>query len=164
MEQRIENYLHFYLGCECKLKMVPRIGGLSGTMKLECHLLCAATAPTKKDDKVEVVLLLRPLSDMTEEELRCYVNSIYNDIYSMDVEIKELSKVQENNAVGAIVFCEDEERIGLTINIDRGIVFSSNGTELMVEQFKYTKQLLSQGFDLFNLIEAGLALDKTENI
>jgi hypothetical protein len=40
-------------------------------------------------------------------------------------------------------------------------MFSANGSFLSVSPFTTTKYLLSKCFDLFNLIEVGLAIDAT---
>ena len=85
----------------------------------------------------DIKLVLRHLPDMTESELKDHLCFIYNEIFQYKPEIKTFQ-----------ILCEDEERLGLTINIDRGIVFSTNGQELMVNQFELTMKLLKQGFDL----------------
>jgi hypothetical protein len=85
MSKDIKDYLHLYLGCEC-INEEGKIGRFSG---------------------IDVCkLLLRPLSDMTQEEFRIDCNLINP-----------------------------------------------------VERFRFR---LSKGFDLFGLIDAGLALDATK--
>ena len=122
MEKNIENYLPFYLGCTLDngniLKAVHSDGSIETLYR--GHL-----TNYWSPEEAELKPILRPLSDMTEEELQECGNMIYD--FSGDPELNDHK-------------WQDFE-IGLA-----------------PEQFHY---LLSKHFDLFGLIDAGLAIDST---
>lgn len=121
MKKDIKDYLHLYLGCECMTEDGRR-GRFSGFDVVEKNYSIVMITVRFSDDPLDhdwtvlndneecdrIKLILRPLSDMTEDEKT------------------------------------EEYKIGLDPGIE--------------EQFRW---LLSKGFDLFGLIEAGLAIDKT---
>ncbi len=150
MKKEIVNYLHLYLGCEvqtefgigalievrrdptkkqitgikrsfctdeCRIAFAKRIeGGTFSKVYSEVDPSPAGNATWLHISKMK--LLLRPLSDMTEEELFEFKK----------IDIGKYPKAHD------LIRC-DAERV---------------------------KYLLSKGFDLFNLIEANLAEDKTK--
>lgn len=118
--KRIENYLHYYLGCDvmvpdekeaCKLVAV---NDQSGYIDSGCDYPLAEIKP-----------LLRPLFEITEEEAAMAFKSA-----------SPRGKVEGRQV----------------------IKYYSNVSFLEPPEFHY---LLSRGFDLFGLIDAGLAIDKT---
>jgi hypothetical protein len=113
----IKDYIHFYLEAEAffdnKIWIINKIG--AGTVRL---IRREAFGKHVECRYGECMLILRPLSDMTDEEFDEWRN-IDTDVYSHI----------------------------------RGSVFH-HGSE--------TKYLLDRHFDLFGLIEAGLAIDKTK--
>ena len=126
-QKKLEDYLHFYLGCKVKhaaftkplkLKSVGVNGGtISGLDFGEIHFDLRAK---------NIKPLLRPLSSMTEEEMKECGNMIYDYSNDPDLNIWEWRDFE----------------IGLA-----------------PEQYHW---LLSKGFDLFGLIEAGLAIDSSK--
>jgi hypothetical protein len=138
MEKNIKDYLHLYLGCECMMTKISYhavhelILSQKRSFKLDGKLLQYFIEPTTK---AEIKPILRPLSDMNDEEFRWLedethfhpggFNSHDNDV---TIEWKE-EMIEEIN---------------------------EHGTP---EIFLF---LLSKHFDLFSLIEAGLAIDKTK--
>lgn len=118
-EKNIKDYLHLYLGCECLLHlelgtMSEKLTGVTENEDGEtiCYFLNSNKSFRKSDT---VKLLLRPLSDMTEEEKKEYGKG------------KSFINVQY----------------------------------LSPADFMY---LLLRHFDVFGLIESGLAIDKEEYI
>jgi hypothetical protein len=112
------NYLHLYLGCDCydhfnacKIVLTPK--AYAGYME---HW-------TNPEDG-QIKPILRPLSDMTEEEIEWLDE--HDDFYD-----KNLSDETEPFVI----------------------------IEWQAERIKY---LISKHFDVFGLIEAGLAIDKTK--
>ncbi|NEM96177.1 hypothetical protein [Pontibacter burrus] len=86
-------------------------------------------------------LLLRPLADITEEELK-WLNRItdYDKPIPDELMQRALADIKK-----------------------QGIDAFAFGEELHARQvFEVTRYLLSRGFDLFNWIEQGKALDKTK--
>lgn len=130
MDKKIQDYLHLYLGCECRMtkSSYHAVHELHLSVKtsftLTAKLLHYFIAPTTM---AVIKPLLRPLSDMTEEELQECGNLVYD-------------------------FSDDQS--GLDLNNHRWEDFYLTTSE----QFHW---LLSRHFDLFGLIESGLAIDKT---
>lgn len=99
-----------------------------------------------KYDWFEVKPILRPLSDMTEEEAVEVAKLSEWEPHFRDVKV-------ERTQYGDLVVRWDG-------CLEGGEVFNATGAEFYCqEQFHY---LLSRGFDLFNLIESGLAIDSTK--
>jgi hypothetical protein len=115
----LRNYLHLYLGCEGELTAPDGIPYLK-TEKLNTWLLNEISEKRKSFKPI-----LRPLSDLTEEEM---------------------DYVVENH--------------GLVNRGQSPDIFVIGWRSFQPETFMY---LLKQGFDLFGLIEAGLAIDKTKH-
>jgi len=125
MKKDIKDYLHLYLGCEIYSRNVNEIiGKLEGVQGNIIHFRVRGVWYSPK--WVGYQLVLRPLSDMSEEEKK----NISFDAY------KVLRKEQSRIATGT----------------ERAVTWAARQTEY----------LLKQGFDLFGLIEAGLAIDKTK--
>lgn len=115
--KKIEDYLHLYLGCEAYWQE----DGIKSTYPkaIDYDML-------KNADWIKP--LLRPLSDITEEEL--------DDCTILSADMMNI--------------------ISDPFSKERMIVeFECNA--------RVNKYLLSKGFDLFGLIEDGLAIDKTKN-
>lgn len=113
----INDYLHLYLGCECQFGYIDRIGRLSGIDERYGWQIFYPGNPIVPYRFVRpelIKLLLRPLSDMTREEL-----------------------LERGNYL-------------LEIN---------HGANIEAEYFRW---MVSHGFDVFGLISAGLAIDKTK--
>lgn len=155
-ERKIQDYLHFYLGQQvlinsmgedvvCDLITVSRDGGAfaSGTTKRGQKLNAHGMLEGAK-------LLLRPLSDMTEEEAIELVK--VREWKSYGPHPRERKYETYKNAFGQIVVQWGHE----------GDLRSKNVPQTK-ESF-YPEELpflLSRGFDLFNLIPDGLAINKT---
>lgn len=122
--KNIKDYLHLYLGCEIVWKDKRGYWFPENRTHIEFT--------NTKDRIIYMILLseakplLRPLSDITEEELRqC-----------------------------SIVYCEGHNNCD-TEDVCEWIAEWAGGAAI-------TKYLLSKHFDLFGLIESGLAIDKTK--
>ena len=158
--KELKDYLHLYLGAKVRYNYYDYNEDTWTIWEtLTPHLLDKITTDCSiKSIKIQ----LRRLSDMTEEEGKEMINSIYHSIYNHETEIKKLSRFENDDSVGFVAYAADDDRLSVTIEIDRGIEFYVRGNEMVVKQFDITKSLLSKHFDLFGLIEAGLAIDKTQ--
>lgn len=139
MEKKIEQYLHLYNGCEVLL---------GDPNWKRSDISPADRAPYTDPDYGKPVmtkldfplmqhfasmkghLLLRPLSDMTEEE---------------QTEVGEIERDVMDDFRGQYIPKEQEE-----------------WTHNAFPEAAKTFYLLSKGFDLFGLIDSGLAIDKTK--
>jgi len=88
----------------------------------------------------QVKLILRPLSDMQDDELKTIARISNIDFKERSLDHALALENIKANGIKAIKFDENLKPI---------------------EVFEITRYLLSRGFDLFGLIEAGIAIDKT---
>lgn len=206
MDKRIEDYLHLYLGCEGlylagygvhgKKQVKAKFVGFTSQGKL--ILICYDI--TGKEwgydvvaDFYEFIPAIRPLSDMTEEEVIVLFNlgrGLYHDNKIDAVKRYATNEFYLRKGVAEYIFgyCDgfnNDVRVlsGYTFYIKQyyikddlcvtdlgftstpshfnpikeidGFISCYNQTEIFIH-------LLKQGFDLFGLIDAGLAIDKTK--
>lgn len=128
MGKKIEDYLHLYLGCECKIvghKEVDYIRMVNETGLSICT--GANNVGVQLWYKSNVCKpILRPLSDITEEELKEYLS--FRD-------------AANDMGIG---------KYGINMGSHTGL---SEGAGCL--------WLTKHGFDIFFLIESGLAIDKS---
>lgn len=138
MEKKNEDYLHLYLGCEV---MVMDEDGQTFRDRLE-QVFYAKNGDREfgiyewgllpiKDYR-EIKLLLRPLSSMTVKEICTIFNEAFAPSFATD-NIKAVS----------------------------GSLFGLHKFISEYGDFDSIQKLLKLGFDLFGLIDAGLAIDST---
>lgn len=141
----IKEYLHLYLGCQCEHTCWDDAGDdMPGSKKtrrtgeLDLSIL-------EDIDWFRPKLLLRPLSDMTEEEFE---------------QFRTITGYPNHNATF-------EGADGVHIKYRYGKKSTVNGfkTSININSIRpdMLKYLLSRGFDLFNLVSDGLAINKTES-
>lgn len=148
MAKDIKDYLHLYLLADVLVQGEERTGRLTGTMNgnYECEIqFRLVDNPHHSEEEPETVnaddvkLCLRPLSDISEEEKDAFI-----EICGLEPEdISCLVRSRDD------FFPEPETSFGTAhlTNIAQwsvGVIY-----------------LLSKQFDLFQLIELGLAIDKT---
>jgi len=112
------------------------------------------TRPTEDVDWVKTPSLYQ-LSDMTEEQAQELFHIIWNLQWgeSMWGTLTNIEKYYEyENSIGFKAI-DGESKVGLTVELDRGVELSFDGAKMKVNQFLATKYLLDNNFDLFNLIE-----------
>lgn len=155
MEKNIKDYLHFHLGCEIRHDKGIYVGTLTSigfhTAEIFCDYLKrneGHRVPPGKDFGYFSILIerlkpvLRPLSDMTEEE---------------SIEIAKIHKYDVPDDDGVM-----EEIVSIYGN-GGGILML--GAYLPVSHYlEGLLWLLKNHFDLFGLIESGLAIDKTKQL
>jgi hypothetical protein len=143
-ERDIKDYLHLYLGCDMQYNTHHE-------PQNEPYILTAKNL----DEAIEFEErpILRPLSDITDEEIR--------ELFRHDKISKEYSNVsyQRELVMNNIL-------MGITVNYD---VTTPDGTYSHSWTLRFSainahdfKWLLSKHFDLFQLIDAGLAISKTK--
>lgn len=131
----IKDYLHLYLPFEAVIAPVLEN---ENTTKAEINSLDVWKERCYDTDGFDwsfknVLPILRPLSDMAEEEFR------------------EVLYDETTEEFGGITFMEQFKNAIENINIEDVVLTPHQ-----------TKYLLTQHFDLFGLIESGLALSKSE--
>jgi hypothetical protein len=146
MEKNIKDYLHLYLGC--KVREVMSLGDDEYTLTK----LSLAYHAIREGNKIFPIL--RPLSDMTEEEAKIYFG------ISESAEVYKKNMYDDHSEF--LYRWEDRRR---KYNTSDGMAHSAVGIAHNCENADMTPTqflfLLSKHFDLFGLIEAGLAIDAT---
>lgn len=167
LTKNIADYLPYYIGQEVNHPSDRSLFKLVGVNEFGLPIITGdfsgGTHNVEQTGRVcldEIKLYLRPLSSMTEEEMK-ELHILFFDPSSREIYTQKIKK---------IVFYKDEPRrhikhgtgIGYT-TLDENLDHISSGTlsfsRFNANQFHY---LLKQGFDLFGLIEANLAVDKTK--
>jgi len=135
----LKDYLHFYEGALCRWRYVDYPPGqwnvLAPLSKRDIARLC----DDHSVDKIEI--RLRPLSDFGEKEIRAIAKIVGKE--------DQLSDVKSMN----YVITQVKEHGLAAFSVPDG-------------EFKFVPELirylLSEHFDIFGLIEAGLAIDSTK--
>lgn len=184
MGKEIKDYLHLYLGCECVVEQDLEMEGFETRTlttasilgkKNQFLTLIGGSSVQKPFAAEEIKPILRPLSDMTEEEMIGLLQSMV----PQDMETKPTDEdydlemfrndeglmVDGDVAVGANITCicyVGQIAIRESGDID---MFDEDGKpERVINQPAGFHYLLSKHFDLFGLIESGLAIDKTKQL
>ena len=134
MSIKLSDYVHYYLGQHVQLP--------DGAT----YLLKPSNLPSnfsETSDPVHGKLLLRPLSSMASNEKKDLAIILFN------------CNEKEYNAFNSATKDRLEEE---TFHLILGYF----GTLSFGQSIKITAYLLKHGFDLFGLIDAGLAIDKTK--
>lgn len=146
----IKDYLHLYIGCTLKSKtgtvrLMSVIAEINPNTNWGIAVLNGNQSYTTEVG--EYLPVLRPLSDMKQEDIKDWDDniSITHTVYAVEVDSKnDFGEFTEIYPDGSI----------LSKSKDDGDIRPINGGELF-------RILLSKGFDLFNLISEGLAIDST---
>jgi hypothetical protein len=155
--KKLEDYLHLYLGCDVQAdgNLVGKLLGYSARGFKEDDVMVFYTVQMSDDEDYWTVFnddrsmdrikpILRPLSDMTQEEAIETTKPvvIYGNVRKYEVYENSFGKkvVSWGESMREKYVPQDE-----TCYVPRQFVF-----------------LLSKHFDLFGLIEAGIAIDKTK--
>lgn len=176
MSKEINNYLHLHLGCEvCFEQSNYHFVHNYAIHKGDIKILTASLLHCIEYHSNKLIFkpILRPLSDMTEEEI-IHLLWVNNDSEQLDADCR-ISKEEIIQAIDEQVFDKEHNRwrimyscrcfVGTFIiegNGDMELYDEDDdlqGLENRSESFRY---LLKQHFDLFNLIPEGLAIDKTK--
>jgi hypothetical protein len=133
----IKDYLHLYLGCDVARfdsEGVRYKNAVNGAWLIEAFEKGGRNFYTYKP-------ILRPISDMQDDELKAIAKI-------SDIDFKERSF--DHACALANVKTHGLNAIKFNENLNP------------IEVFEISRFLLSCGFDLFGLIESGIALDKTK--
>jgi hypothetical protein len=161
-----KDILHLYLGCDVQHRD-GWIGTLRGVIREDrpSYQPLQIEAPNGKLvywDYKDILPVFRPLSSMTEEEGKELIGLIYQSIFQDTPAIATIEKLTEDDKVGFIAFEKELNlRLSVTVEVDRGVEFYENGSQMKVRQFDITRWLFSKHFDIFNLIPSNLAKDAT---
>lgn len=146
MSIELKDVIHLYLGCEVKTisEFPARLvwAGILGSEAQKYGTLVGGMSTTRHWEP-ENKLVLRPLSDMTEEE----ANAIWKILDWNEA-------IHPPHRIGDILSEFD------TIERDDGTSENSHWGHLV----KIMPYLLKQGFDLFGLIESGQAIQSSSEM
>jgi len=154
---QLKEVIHFYL--RCPVWITRNIEGNPVIEQLTPHMLYDDYDELCEPSGERMRLMLRPLSSMTEEEMKHIWKLIHrrdfvgNNIIWFDKESSSSAK--------RWVLSSGCERLGIEMT---GNIWADSD----LHHFKYnphfaTAYLLSRGFDLFGLIESNQAIDTTHN-
>ena len=164
--KEIKDYLHLYLGSEClyeykfttqdgiEIRKAKMIGfcenGVVELRPIDKHGNTSSTVTLRRDVR-GIKLILRPLSDMTNSEAQVFYRNYWGKDYAEDW----------SGDTGSAYFNPKKVQITKehTMRIFEGLDYET-GDFLTVARM--IPQLLRCGFDLFGLIESGLAISKTQ--
>lgn len=141
--KKIEDYLPLYYGCECLWE--DNEGNTGGRTELDSYTLTGFY-----DRQLKVRPILRPLADILNTE----AFEVYKLYFG-----KEQAEDWSGDT-GSAYYSPKKVRVMAehALRIFRGEDYETGDFMKVVSIVPY---LLKQGFDLFNLIPEGLAVDKT---
>lgn len=149
MEKKIEDYLHLYIGCFCKVDNRSHTHRLTG-VKNGAALFRSTNGMVAMNN---VKPILRPLADMTNGEIK--------EIGKIEG-LANLGDIQKfgDDCIGAV---DDTYKLMFETSPLTIVYLKKNGADYtLAKPFEITQYLLSKHFDLFGLIQAGLAIDITK--
>lgn len=141
MKKNIKDNIHLYIDSDAKILWVE---------DKSFHDVNLKNLNIVKHDDGGVVLALRPLSDMKDDEAIELIKVTTDPKRHDSIEIVELTSDHIWYVDGELWHSD-----GISEMYDKALFFS----HLASEQFRY---LLSKGFDVFNLIDVGLGIDITK--
>lgn len=139
MKKDIKDYLHLYMGCEC----IANSGTSRNRFKLDPFSI-----NYYKDVLGIVYPILRPLSSMDISEAKMMLLQVE---FFTDHQVNVL-EVSDNSFIGIVYEIQYN---------DVGRFWKKQQSLTRNLEPAHIKFMLSKGFDLFNLIPEGLAIDST---
>lgn len=144
---KLQDYLHYYMGCKAITTDDNEQAELVGVSDDNAHLVHDGTGSYGTCDISGVKPILRRLEDMTEVEGVDLAKLQHNPTRHKDIEVLYI-KTEHLHYIDGTRWSGD----GVSEYNEYFVDFS----QMKADQFHY---LLSKGFDLFGLIDAGLAVD-----
>lgn len=149
--KELKDYIHLYLGCKCLIQQFGEHPKSFGVISCVEHgdslVMIIDSGPNTRAIRItEIKLVLRPLSSMTDVEVR---------------ELIQYDKLCEEYKSLVYEFFPDGKRIEIqwSVETDDGIKIPNNWTLSLIEMNAHDfAWALKKGFDLFGLKEAGLAI------
>lgn len=155
MKKELKDYLHLYLGCQIRFHSnLTETWGIWN--KMSCSDIQLAVAHIGFGEKCQIQL--RPLSDMTEEERKELWEFVFNRKFGENGTEYLRDHLPIPTGRTRWVLTSGVERLGIQFN--GRIWYDSDLQHWNFSQHEVTRWLLSRSFDLFDLIESGLAINK----
>lgn len=163
--KELKDYLHYYLGCD-SINLIngykAKLLGIDTAYDMPCKIIQEIGTFWIKYEEIKPIL--RRIEDITEEELLSIVQLCYVNIFKMQGSFERIQHVYEDGSAGIICYDSDppnnqEFRIGLTIEMERGIELSIDSSKMMLPVFDLQLHLYKLNIDLHGLIDANLAID-----
>lgn len=171
-----KDYLHLYLGCECVMEISSyhAVHELHLSKKVP-FVLTGKLLHYFSDTTTKAVIkpILRPLQYAEKDEIEHIIWLVNDSAVHLDDDSR-ISKEEASNSIDVIEPDDNAIVVYFTIRCFEGKLYLSNHSGLLrmydeedkeqpiefkPELFRY---LLSKRFDLFGLIDAGLAINKTQ--
>jgi hypothetical protein len=171
-QRKISDYLHLYIGCD-KAAYDPDRKIDNEPYPLFPFYWSNHEYVIKGISEGKFKLCLRPLSDMTEEEMRGLIKILFSDVEDKisDDELQDVEMFYWDNStmvdgdiqVGANFDCRCFEGQLAIRECGSMFLWDADGKELrwLTNIPEASRYLLGLGFDLYKLIPDGLVIDKT---
>jgi hypothetical protein len=161
--KEIKDYIHHYIGCDVAYHFEGR-GKLVGISASEVEkgkviaIIDIGIVDFQEWYVEECKPILRKLSSMTEVEARDIAVIMFGQPDSV--------KWRLENKTNYLNVYRKHYHISFTIDLASGDVdiYDEGGIQTTINHHFITKYLLSKGFDLFGLIDAGLAIEKDSGL
>ena len=118
-------------------------------------------------ENVKITPVLRSIEDMTQEELIAITKLVYISIFGENIDVDNIQPKEVVTSGGSVGLISHhygfDERLGLTIEIARGVEFSVESSKMNIPQFDVFAEVLKMGIDLFNLIDNNEAVENANN-
>lgn len=166
--RELKNYINLYIGCECMIgdlnwKPETNLNGLAPGVDpnygrpirstLDAHVLNVFVH--------ETTLILRPVSDLTEEEAVEIAKIMYGQPDSVKWRMKDKTHYFKVYRKHYSKYFTIDKPSGEIDRYERDGDLDNLDTTM--NHHLVTAYMVSCGFDLFGLIDAGLAIDKTKH-
>lgn len=159
MNKKIENYIHLYPGCGVTYDDVyygkTGIVGVITPKIIEWALYPMVYGKNLANVKPH----LRTVSSMMEEEMKELWKFIFKKPFHVNGNIRFIEQ-RTTLTEPRWVLSSGVERLG--IEVSGNVWYDSDLQNYKFNQHEVTLWLLSKHFDLFGLIDSGLAIDKTK--
>jgi hypothetical protein len=158
----LKDYIHYYIGCDVITTDDNEQAQLVGVTDNDAHLVHYGTGSYGTCDISGVKLKLRRLESMTEEEAIAIARLCFFDrdkgYPDSDFKARKVGIGSEKPSTYEVRIDNDWYDEVIKIGFITGNIWRCNGsTEHLHNQSKVFHYLLTRGFDLFGLIDAGLA-------
>lgn len=172
MEKLELKHLSPYLPYGVKVSLIDQYGDLEPDLILEIESLGQDYADLSKGFNTMSIHgikpILRPLSDLTKEiehngekfvPIQELFQIAYEDIYTHRFEgvFDEDDLLKERLALKA---SEEKWNYGFTVELPNQFLMTANGDPLTIPNFTMYQKLFEWHFDVFGLLDAGLAIKK----
>jgi hypothetical protein len=161
---KLQDYIKYYIGCNVITTDDNERAELVGVSDDNAHLVHEGTGNYGTCDVTGVKLVLRRLEDMTEEEAITIATMAMFDKPAgypiKDYTVRRLPLGNYPPSACQVAINNDWYEMEIAIGFNTGNIWFTKFEQRVFNQPAIFHYLLTQHFDLFGLIDAGLAVDQ----